>query len=122
MDNAFEVGKKLLELVNTGKSRQALDSLYSPNAKSIEAAPGPNQVCDGIDAIRAKHDWWESNSEVHSASAKGPFPLGDRFAVIYAMDVTMKDSGKRGQMEEVGLYTIENGKIVKEEYMYQTEF
>jgi hypothetical protein len=32
--------------------------------------------------------------------------------------VTNKPSGKRMTMDEVGLFTIENGKIVREEFFY----
>ena len=33
-------------------------------------------------------------------------------------DVTFKPSGKRERMEEVGLYTVDNGKIVREHFFY----
>jgi hypothetical protein len=82
---------------------------------------GPNQVCEGVDKIKAKHDWWNENTIMHDKSVEGPFPCGDRFAVIYGMDVTMKPTGERSQMKEIGLYTVADGKIVKEEFMYPTE-
>ena len=49
----------------------------------------------------------------------GPYPNGDRFAVRFAFDITNKPSGKRMQMDEVGLFTVENGKITREEFFYQ---
>ena len=49
----------------------------------------------------------------------GPFPHGnDRFCVMFDYDVTNKPSGQRFQMEEVGLYTVADGKISKEEFFY----
>jgi len=41
--------------------------------------------------------------------------------VIYNFDVTPKNgpmAGKRMRMEEVGMYTVKGGKIVREEFFY----
>jgi ketosteroid isomerase-like protein len=35
--------------------------------------------------------------------------------------VTNKPSGNRMQMDEAGLYTVSNGKIVREEFFYNME-
>ncbi len=55
-----------------------------------------------------------------SAEHFGPYPHGDRFAVRFVYDITNKPSGKRMTMDEVGLFTVENDKIVREELFYQT--
>ena len=68
--------------------------------------------------MQAKSDWWYANHEIHAASAHGPFINGDQFAVRFEMDITAKESGQRMQMDEVGLYTVKNGKIVEEKFMY----
>jgi ketosteroid isomerase-like protein len=34
------------------------------------------------------------------------------------MDVTIKQANKRVSMDEVGLFTVKDGKIVKEEFFY----
>ncbi|MBC7975998.1 MAG: nuclear transport factor 2 family protein, partial [Myxococcales bacterium] len=47
-----------------------------------------------------------------------PYPNGDRFAVRFNYDVTHKPSSKRIQMDEVALYTVKDGKIVREEFFY----
>ena len=51
----------------------------------------------------------------------GPFPNDNRFAVRFNFDVTNKPSGRRMKMDEVGLFTVENGKITREEFFYPTE-
>ena len=48
----------------------------------------------------------------------GPFPNEDRFAVRFTFDVTNKPSGQRMTMDEVGLFTVKNGKIAREEFFY----
>ena len=119
----MEVGQRLVALCQQGKNLEALDTLYDKDVLSVEAMAMPDMPAEmkGIDALRKKSDWWFANNEVHGGSSKGPFPNGDRFAVIYTFDVTPKSgprAGKRVQMEEVGLYTVKGGKIVKEEFFY----
>jgi hypothetical protein len=41
----------------------------------------------------------------------------DQFVVQYDVDATDKNSKKRFQMSEVGVYTVKNGKIVREEFL-----
>ena len=120
----MQVGKRLVELCQANKHMEAIDELYHQDIDSIEAGGGSEKMPahqKGVQAVRAKANWWFSNHIIHGGTAKGPFPHGDRFAVIFTMDITplagpMKD--KRFQMEEVGLYTVANGMIVKEEFFY----
>jgi ketosteroid isomerase-like protein len=56
--------------------------------------------------------------EVHAAAVEGPWPNGDRFIVRFTYDVTNKPSGRRMQMDETALFTVQNGKIVREEFFY----
>ncbi len=119
----MEIGKKLVALCQQGNSREALDTLYDKDVESIEAMdmPGMPAKMQGVDALKKKSDWWVANNDVHGGSSRGPFPNGDRFAVIYTFDVTPKSgprAGQRAEMEEVGLYTVRGGKIVKEEFFY----
>jgi len=41
----------------------------------------------------------------------------DRFVVQYDIDVTDKNSKNRMQLSEVGVYTVKDGKIVREEFL-----
>jgi hypothetical protein len=85
------------------------------------AMPGTDsRESRGVDAIKGKHDWWNSAMELHSASVDGPFVHGDdRFAVIFGFDATDRKSGERTQMKEVAIYTVNgDGKIVREEFYY----
>ena len=87
---------------------------------SVEAQAMPNMPAEmrGIQAVIGKGKWWNENHTMHSASCQGPFPNGDRFACIFKFDVTNKPSNQRFQMEEVALYTVKDGKIVREEFFY----
>lgn len=118
-----EVGEKLIALCKQGKNLDALDQLYSPDIVSVEAMGSAEMPAEmrGIDAIRGKNQWWYDNNEVHSGSAVGPFPNKDRFAVHFTYDTTPKAgpmAGKRVMFDEIALYTVKDGKIVREEFFY----
>jgi len=96
-----------------------LDNHYHADAVSVEAADfsGTGRETSGIEGIKGKHIWWAENFEVHGGDVTGPFLHGeDRFAVIFDMDVTHKQSGERSVMKEVAIYTVADGKIVREEF------
>ncbi|HEU5058708.1 MAG TPA: nuclear transport factor 2 family protein [Kofleriaceae bacterium] len=118
--NTLEVGKKLVELCNSGKAEEAMKTLYSPEIVSVEAQAMPNMPAEmrGLSAVLEKGKWWNDNHVIHSSTCKGPFPHGDRFACLFAFDVTNKPSNQRFQMEEVAVYTVKDGKIVREEFFY----
>jgi ketosteroid isomerase-like protein len=117
------VGKKLVEHCKKGTEAQGLKELYSKDAVSVEASLPPGQKGSrrtvGIAGIKGKHDWWYGAHTVHSSKAEGPFYHGaNRFAVIFDIDVTNKAMKQRMQMREVGIYTVKDGKITKEEFFY----
>lgn len=117
-----DIGKALVAHCNAGTEREGLATLYADDAVSVEANPNPqtgSAVTEGLAGIIGKHDWWDSAMETHSTKATGPFPHGDdRFAVIFEADATDKESGQRFSMQEVGVYTVADGKIVREEFFY----
>ena len=55
---------------------------------------------------------------MHKAEVVGPFPHDDCFAVRFTYDITQKASGKRLTMDEIGLFTVVDGKIAREEFFY----
>lgn len=117
--SALEIGKRYVELCKSGKFDECLE-LFSENAVSVEAGapPGMDRTAKGLAAIRAKGDWWQNNHVIHSIEVTGPYPNGDRFAVRMVFDVTNKPSGQRVNMDEIALFTVENGKITSEEFFY----
>jgi ketosteroid isomerase-like protein len=115
-----EVAETLVKLCSEGKFQEAVETLYSPDITSVEAGapPGQSRETKGLDAVRAKGEWWISNHEVHSANVEGPLVAGSHFAVTFKLDVTFKPQARRFQMEEIGLYKVADGKIAYEEFFY----
>ena len=118
-----EIANQLVALCRAGKNLEAVNTLMSADVVSVEAMGNETMpaVMTGAAAVRGKGEWWIANHTVHSASAKGPYPNGDRFAVIFDYTITPKMgpmAGKRMRMEEVAMYTVTAGKISREEFFY----
>lgn len=116
---------KLANAVVAANKSGALEALiadhYSPAIVSVEAAEGEGmpRAVKGLDGLKAKHDWWNTNMEMHGGEVEGPFLFDpDRFAVRFTMDATNRQTGERMQGAEVGLYTVADGKIVREEFFW----
>ena len=114
-----EVAQKVVGFVRKQAWYEALDALYDKDIVSVEAfsaGGGPTET-RGKDGVRGKIDWWVDAMEVHSFNASEPFVGHDRFVVQYDAEVTDKKSKQRRKMSEVGVYTVKNGKIVREEFL-----
>jgi ketosteroid isomerase-like protein len=114
------VAQELVNLCRAGRNLEAIDKLYSPRIVSIESAGSEEMPAEmsGIEAIRQKNQWWFENNEVHKAEANGPFVGENQFAVQYTFDATFKPTGQRTEMSEMALYTVKDGKIVREQFFY----
>ena len=118
-----EVAKRVVELVRKQAWYEALDALYDNDVVSVEAPSmsGESPETRGKEGVRRKIDWWVTAMDVHSFNASEPFVAHDRFVVQYDADVTDKSSKQRRQLSEVGVYTVKNGKIVREEFLPRVE-
>ena len=115
---ALEIGKELVSLGRQGKNREAIDKLYSPDIVRVEAMEMPNigQTQQGLEAVKGKNTWWEQSHEILGRKVDGPYPNGNQFIVHFQYDVTPRHTGTRTTVEEMGLYTVENGRNAKEEF------
>jgi hypothetical protein len=118
-----EIANKLVELCRKNAWMKAIDTLYDKDIVSVEARgmDGESLEKRGIDQVRGKTEWWLQNMEMHSVKVSGPFVAHDHFVVQYDIDVTNKASKERMQMSEVGVYTVKEGKVLREEFLPLTE-
>ncbi len=117
--NTMDVAEQLVALCREGRNIEAVQTLYADDIVSHEVME-PMQEVHGLESVLGKAHWWQGAHEVHSGSVDGPWPHGDQFIVRFQFDVTVKASGQRMQMDEVGLYTVRDGKIVEERFFYRT--
>jgi hypothetical protein len=120
--NTEQVAQKVVELTRKQAWKEALESLYAKDIVSIESRANESGSFEtrGIEGVRDKVNWWLDAMETHSVKVHGPFVAHDRFVVRYDMDVTDKSSKKRMQISEAGVYTVKDGKIVREEFLPYT--
>ena len=115
-----EVADKLVALCREKKFLEAVDSLYAQDIVSMEAAapPGQSRESKGLQAVRAKNEWWLANHEVHAANVEGPLVAGSHFSTTFKFDITYKPDNRSFQMEEIAVYKVQDGKVVSEQFFY----
>ena len=114
-----EVANRLSQFFKENKWMEAQDELFSKDAISIEPAHAqPPQTVQGLDNIKKKSEMFNAMvEEVHGGWSGEPIVAGTYIAVAMGMDVTMKGTG-RVNMDEICLYEVKDGKIVKEQFFY----
>jgi ketosteroid isomerase-like protein len=114
-----DVANRLYELFQENKWMEAQQELFSEDAESIEPKDSPGlQSVKGIDAIRKKgEDFTNMVEEVHGGWVSEPVVAGKYIAVAMGMDCTYKGMGRQ-KMDEIALYEVKDGKIVKEQFFY----
>lgn len=112
-----ELAEDFTRLCAEGRDEEAVATYWSDDIRTFEAAPGELAETHGRAATLAKAQWWFDNHEIHEVELEGPWVHGNQFAVKWEIDVTPK-GGERMQMEEIVLYTVEDGRIVEERYFY----
>lgn len=112
-----DIANDLVALWKDGKFMESGEKYWDDGVVSIEPSPdAPESV--GKDAARGKSAWWEGAHEVHTFEVDGPWVNGDQFTVRFTMDVTVKETGVRHTMDEIGLYTLQDGLIIEERFFY----
>ena len=114
-----EIANRLTALCRQGKYEEAQKELYSAEAVSIEPPGTPGlQTVAGLDAIIKKGQQFQAMVEaVHGGSVSDPIIAGNNFAVAAVLDITFKGMGRQ-KMEEICVYTVQDGKVVKEQFIY----
>lgn len=114
-----EVADRFNELAQTGRWDVILEELYSNDAESIEPEGAVGlQNAKGLDAIKEKgKQFGEMVEEMHGGYTSAPQVAGRFFSVAMGMDATMKGMG-RTTMDEIALYEVKDGKIVKEQFFF----
>ena len=114
-----EVADRFNELAQTGQWHTIQAELFADDAESIEPEHTKGmQSVKGIEAIKQKGEMFSSMvEEMHGGYCKEPVVAGTHFSVAMGMDVTMKGMG-RSNMDEICVYEVKDGKIVKEQFFY----
>ena len=112
-----DIANAFTTLCKNGEWDAAGHQFWADDIVSREAMEGDMAVVKGRAAVEAKGVWWYANNEVHSVAVEGPYVNGDQFVVRFTMDVTPK-GGTRTRFDELGVYTVQGGKITEERFFY----
>lgn len=115
-----EIGQAVASMLRSGtKDPDIWDAWW--DADRITSIEGDGSTWTGRKALEAKAEAWEAENEVTSFEVKGPFVGATGFAMHYAVGLKNRKTGDAMNMTEVAVYTVENGKVVREEFMYSHE-
>ncbi|MEP7127671.1 MAG: SnoaL-like domain-containing protein [Chitinophagales bacterium] len=113
-----QVADRLVSLCRTGKIAEAGAELYADNIESIEPEYGPIKSANGKQAVGEKgQQFAQMIEERHGGSFSEPVVGGRYFSLAMVLDATFKGQG-RMTMDEICLYEVKDGKIVKEQFFY----
>jgi SnoaL-like domain len=113
------VGYQFVEWCNQLKNFEVMETMYAPDIVSVE---GGGEETVGQGPVIQKSRVWQGNNTIHSEKVLGPYFNGlDQFAVHITVEVTQKATGRRVVLEEVGVYTVKDGKITREQFFYDGE-
>ena len=119
------IAGRFMDLCNQGKHFEVMRTMYSPDMVSIE---GDGREFVGKEDVIHKSEVFQGNNDILSQDLRGPYFCGDasansgRFAVYTSIEFTPKAGGKRERHDEVGLYTVKNDTITREEFFYTGPF
>jgi hypothetical protein len=113
--NTQELAKTFTNMCAKGEFDTAGKKFWSDDIVSREPMSGDMAVLKGRESVEGKGQWWYANHELHKIEVEGPYVHGDQFVVRFKMKVTPKGKS-RMSLDEVGLYTVKNGKIVEERF------
>jgi hypothetical protein len=114
-----EVANRMNELFKQFKWSEVQDELFAENAVSIEPPGSPGlQTAVGLAAIKKKgEDFNNMVEEMHGGWVSEPLVGGNHISFAMAIDATYKGMGRQ-KMEEIAVYEVKDGKIVKEQFFY----
>ena len=123
--SAETVAARFMELCNQGKHFEVMRTMYAPGMVSVE---GDGREFVGKDVVIRKSEVFQGENDIDSQDIRGPFFCGDpdagsgRFAVYTSIEFTPKAGGERRRHDEVGLYTVKDDTITREEFFYVGQF
>jgi hypothetical protein len=114
-----QIADRLSELFKENKWMEAQQELFSDDIESIEPAHAPGlQIAKGKEALKKKGEEFANMvEEMHGGWAGEPIVSGNHIAVGMGIDATYKGMGRQ-KMDEIVVYEVKNGKIVKEQFFY----
>lgn len=114
--NTTEVANRLYQLCNQGDFKTCYEELYSADCQSIEA---DGSICNGLEEMAVKgKEWNEGIEEFYGSNIGKPIVSGSHFSLAMGMHLKFKGAPEATQFEEICVYQVRDGKVVKEQFFY----
>jgi|SRR5580700_7341910 hypothetical protein len=113
-----QIASRLVEFCRRGDYDAAHKELYAVNAVSIEPDSTPETTVRGLAGLAEKSKMFADTFEVHGGSISDPVVAGSFFSCAMTADVTDKKSGVRFTLEEICVFEVQDGKIVREQFFF----
>jgi len=119
------IAGRFMDLCQQGKHFEVMRTMYSPDMVSVE---GDGKETVGKEPVIHKSEVFQGNNAILSQDLRGPYFCGDpgansgRFAVYTSIEFSPKAGGAREKHTEVGLYTVKDDAITREEFFYTGSF
>jgi hypothetical protein len=111
-----ELARKLVKMCNEGHNFEVMETMYTPDVVSVE---GDGAETVGKQQVIDKSRRWQAENNIKSQVVRGPFFNGpSHFAAHFTVEVTRKATGENLKIEEVGIYTVKDGLLAREEFYY----
>lgn len=120
MEELVKLGQEFVQAMRNRHGISHIAEIYAENAESVEAVVPPGRdvrIAKGRSAIKAKRQDWVATHTIHRLDADGPYVHPpNQFGVRFEAEVTHKATGRQMTLREVAIYSVEGGKIVREEF------
>lgn len=120
MEELVKIGREFVQAMRDRRGIAHVKEIYADRAESVEAVVPPGRdvrIAKGRDAITAKREDWAAAHDIQRLDVDGPYVHPpNRFGVRFEAEVTQKASGKSMTLREIAIYSVEDGKIVREEF------
>ena len=115
-----QVAKRYYELIQQHQYEKIQNELYTPNAISIEPENDSNLplIVEGLEALRQKEGLFFSLiEEMYGSYMSEPVVSTFFFSMMTGMDVKMRGKARK-KKEQICVFEVRDGKIVKEQFFY----
>lgn len=113
-----EIASRLIELVRQQQFTQAQGELFAEEAINREPETSLAKSADGLRAILMKEEQFLARIQTwHRLEISEPLVTDSFFALRMVTDVTLTNQ-QHLCLDELCLYEVRNGKIIKEQFFY----
>src|SRR5262245_1503876 len=106
--------RQFVELCNQSRNFDVMHAMYAPDIVSVEPS---GEETSGKTPVTQKSERFQAQNPIGCEKVRGPFFNGpNQFAVHFTFEITPKATGQRITVEEVGVYTVKDNKITREQF------